>query len=512
MVDYNNKNIYQESNFFRRNRIPEFIELFFYLFAAFFLVYFVDVRLNRWLFLIVLPIVWFSRRDYVWIAFFFILMEIPGGLFSGGLRDDPFRLPIYSLAPGFSFAINELFIVVILIKTLFVKRIERNYSPPFFQKELKLILWLFITLIIISPILGTSIDTISNFFKISLSLTLFYSLFHLINNEEHLVKFLKLMFPFVFVALALQIYGLINREQLIALVKPGILVAQGSYTSGDHEGWIRPIEMGHAMLITFTGSLFFLMSKRHNRELKYLVLINLISFLVIVMSGTRSWFIAFCLGYFAFFFLAGKRIPKLFINSIGVILIFIFFIGGISVVNKQVNNALSRIATIGKVIEGDITGGGTISRFDVRAPKVVDGFLSSSIILGAGFSDHFYKYADGHVGYHNVLLNTGIAGSLIFLYLIIKVLRRPIIITKKYKNINKSLLRTSIISLILLLIINTGTQTIGFTPDGVNRVVLMAYSLLIIDIAIKIAFKESLKKENLVHTKENVNIEDETIV
>ncbi|MCJ7448888.1 MAG: hypothetical protein MUO72_14475 [Bacteroidales bacterium] len=497
-MDYNQENTIGKLKFFRGYRIPEFIELSFYLFVAFIFIYFVAVKLNKWLFLIVLPIVWFSKKDYLWIAFFFILMEMPGGLFSGGLRDDPSRLPIYSLAPGVSFAINELFILVILVKSLVVKRIARNYSPPLFQKELKLLLWLFLGLILVSPLLGMSMESMSNVFKLALSLSLFYSLFHLINNEEQLIKFLKVMFPFAFVALALQIYGLINGEQLIALVKPGVSAVQGSYNiSGKQGTWIRPIEMGHAMLITFTGSLFLLMSKRHNLSKQYLILINLISFLVILMSGTRSWFVAFCLGYLVFFFLAGERTPKLIINSIVVILILLLMIRGISVINDQVKNALSRIATVEKVMGGDITGGGTISRYDVRAPKVMEGFLSSSVILGAGFSDLFYKYSDGHVGYHNMLLNSGIVGFMLFLYVIWKVLRFPFIFSRKFNKQNKPLLKTSIISLIILLVINTGTQTIGFTPEGVNRVVLMVYSLLIINIAVKITVNGSLQQESL---------------
>ena len=177
----------------------------------------------------------------------------------------------------------------------------------------------------------------SNVFKLSLSLTLLYSLFYLINSEDQLVKFLKIMFPFAFVALALQIYVLVNGEQLISIVKPGVTNVHGSYNiSGGEDVWIRPIEMAHAMLITFTGSLFLLISKPHNLNRQYLVLVNLISFLVILMSGTRSWVISFCLGYITFFFLAGRKTPKLILNSLGVMVIVLLMIGGIAIINRQV--------------------------------------------------------------------------------------------------------------------------------------------------------------------------------
>jgi hypothetical protein len=486
LISFRKENSKDRLKSVRGKRIPEFIELLLYLLVAFILVYFVDVRLNKWLFLIFLPIVWFSKRDYLWIAFFFILMELPGGLFSGGLRDDPYRLPIYTFAPGFSFAIHELFIILIFAKSLLVKRISSNYYPPFFKKELRLLLWLFIALVLISPLLGMNMNSMSNVFKLSLALTMFYSIFRLINTEKQLINFLTLMFPFAFVALALQIYGLLNGEQLIALVKPEVSVAQGIYNITTKPGeWIRPIEMSHAMFITFSGSLVLLMSKRHNLHRHYLILINLVSFLVILMSGTRSWVIAFSIGYIAFFLLAGKRTPKLIINSIVVILIVLLSVKVIPVINKQVKNALSRIATVEKVVGGDITGGGTISRYDVRAPRVMEGFLSSSIVLGAGFSDHFYKYADGHVGYHNMLLNAGIAGFLIFLYVGWRVLRFPFRIAGAHNCLNKPFVKISIIPFVILMVINTGTQTLGFTPDGVNRIVLMVFSLIMIDMAIR---------------------------
>jgi len=250
------------------------------------------------------------------------------------------------------------------------------------------------------------------------------------------------------------------------------------------------------MFITFTGSLFLLISKRHNLARQYLVFVNLISFLVILMTGTRSWFIAFCIGYLAFFFLAGKKTPKLILNSLGIVIIVLLLIWGITIINSQVRNAFSRIATVEQVLGGDITGGGTISRYDVRAPRVMEGFYSSTIILGAGFSNHFYEYADGHVGYHNILLNAGIAGSFLFLYFTIIVLRRPFSISRKFKNINKPVLKISIIPLVIMLIINTGTQTIGFTPDGVNRIILMIFTLLTIDISLKTCLKDMIQKTN----------------
>lgn len=472
-------------------RMIEFLELLLYLLASFILVYYFNVRLNRFLFLIFLPIIWQSKRDYLWLAFFFILMEHPGGFFSGGLRDDPYRLPIYSIAPGFSITFQELIILVFFIKTLVKNNIKSNSGKPFFNKELKLLLILYVVLILISPLFGMSLNSLTNIVKLSIALTLFYSLFQLINNEEQIVRFLGILFPFVFVALAFQVYGLMSGQQLVALIKPGTSVVQGVYDLSDSKaGWFRPIEMGHAMFINFTGSLWLIAKGNFVFRKQYLLLVNLLSFLVIFLTGTRSWVISFGAGYLLFFLFMGVKAPKFLSRSFIATVLFVIIINVIPVVNNQIRNSWSRIMTVEEVIEGDITGGGTISRYDVRAPKVMEGFMSSSIILGAGFSDHFYRYADGHVGYHNILLNTGIAGILLILYAIFKIIRYPFIIARKDKFLNNQFLKISVIPMVILLLINNGTQTIGFTPDGINRFVLMVFALIMIDMAVKKSIQE----------------------
>lgn len=474
----------------KEKRIPEFFELLFYLIFAVLLVYFVPVTINRLIFLALLPVVWFSKRDYFWIVFFFILVEQPSGLFSGGLKDDPYRLPVYTLGPGISFALNELYILVIFFKTFVIRRFRNNYSYPFFQKELKVLLILYIVLVLISPLMGMNINSLSNVIKLSIALSLYYSLFRLINNEEQFTKFLKTIFPFAFVALILQIYFLINGEDLVALVKPGLRELYEKLDTQDPQDWVRPIEMGHTMLITFTASLWLLLKRHSEFRKQYLFLVNLTSFLVIFLTGTRSWIIAFSIGYFIFFILAGKKISRILIRNILFIIGFVFILNIIPLINQQVKNSWSRVITVEKIIEGDITAGGTISRFNIRAPRVIEGFLSSSILLGAGFSNHFYNYADGHVGYHNILLNTGIAGFFIFFYFIWKTILFPFKILSKHRYLNRQFIKVSIIPLVLLILINTGTQTIGFTPNGVNRIFLMVFALIIIDMAVKISIQE----------------------
>jgi hypothetical protein len=174
------------------------------------------------------------------------------------------------------------------------------------------------------------------------------------------------------------------------------------------------------------------------------------------------------------------------LKRIFLIIALIAIISQVSVIKNQILNAWNRLSTLEKVAEGDISAGGTASRFDERAPRVMQGFKESTILSGAGFSKLYYEYADGHVGYHNMLLNAGIIGMLLFFILIAKAFTLPYNLSKS-RNISvqsKNELKASFLLLLALLIINTGTQTLGYTPDGANRYLLMVLSLVFINQAV----------------------------
>lgn len=328
-----------------------------------------------------------------------------------------------------------------------------------------------------------SIDSARKVYKIVISLSLFYSAYILIYSKEQLLKLFKMILPFSFVAIILITYSLIYKQQLVALVKPGILVTQGVLgLSGQID---RPIEMVHTLFICFTGSLFLLIYAKHNFNRYYLVFVNLISFVGIFLNATRSWFLAYISGYLVFF-LVTKKTNKKYMRFVLIIapLVFIVF-SSIPIFMNQINSAWSRLETTQTIFKGDITAGGTLERISVRAPKVMEGFWASSIVLGAGFSDLFFKYDDGHVGYQNILLNTGLIGIMIFIYVIYKLLRLPFRLGKKYAFMNKPFIKISVIPLVMLLIVNMGTQTIGFSHIGDCRVFLMAFSVLLIKLSVQ---------------------------
>jgi len=475
----NKKNIYEKSS------IAEFFELIFLILLSFFLVYYISFQFNRVFFLIFLPFIWLTKRDYFWLAFFFILMENPGGLFSGGLRNDPLRLPLYTVLPNISVSIQEIYFIVVFIK--FSLRENSKLYDFLYQKEIKWLTSIFLFLVIFSLIYGVNFVNFKKILRLTISLSLAYSVINILISENGFIRFIKLILPFTFITLLIQIYSLYHGKALATLVKPNVSNIQGIYGT-ENDILQRPIELPHVIFITFTASLFLLFYKKHKFKIGYLWFINIFSFISIFLSGTRIWFIAFCVAYIFVLLIILKNFKRHFLSLIIVTFLILLLINKINIINNQIKDAWNRITTIEKIIKGDITAGGTVSRYTQRAPRVMKGFYSSSIIFGAGFSNHFYEYADGHVGYHNILLNAGIFGFLLFFYIIFRFLKLPLNLLKTCKNLDKKmLLIVSIIPLLMLLIINSGTQTIGFTPDSINRIILFAYSIILIDRSVKIA-------------------------
>ncbi len=450
------------------------LELIFYIILAVIVVYYIPHPVNKLISLLVLPVVWRTKRDYFWIAFFLIINDYPGGLFHGGERTDLYRLPIYNLTGKISFTISELFYFLIFFKSI-KKSKEIGPFQNLFRNEFILLFVFFIILIMISLPLGMSTQSFRNVYKISVGFLLFYAFLRIINNWEKINNFLRLIFPFAFISILLQIYSLITKQQLVALFKPGVSNVQGVLVTNPALGIDRPIELVHVLFICFTGSLIMLSHKGNIFTKSYLYYVSAISYISVFMTATRGWVLSFTVGYFLYFLNNIKDIKSIIRFSFVALTIGVLLVVYNPLILNQIENAWTRIFTIKELVGGDITAGGTLQRLDVRRPAIMQAFQSSTIIFGSGFSDHYFENADGHLGYDNLLFNTGILGVLVFMYLLLRIFA----ITIKRREVSKIVL----LPIILLLIINTGTQTIGYTIDYV-RIMLFAFSLLVVNLAL----------------------------
>jgi hypothetical protein len=445
-------------------------------------VYYIPPQFNKLLFLLLLIPVWKSKNDYFWFAYLLILLEMPGGLFSGGRLDSPFRLPIYTFTPNVSTSFIELFTLFFLIKS-FYKNQRYIYKSFVYRKEYGYLGILLIILIIMSFMLGVSGNYFITIFRRLIGLSFFVSTIFIFKNEEDIINFFKIIFPFAFIAIILQLYGMLNHQQLVAAFNPSISVTQGVLTDVE----MRPIELAVVVLFCFFGSLLYLGNKNKPFSYNYLLLVNIISYISIIMTGTRSWILGFTIMYLFYFYLNYMRLGKnviAFVTAIGFFLIIIFISPQIG---NQVEVASKRLATIGDLARGDLTAGGTLNRLTERGPRVMEGFKNSTIILGAGYSDLYFEYADGHVGFQNILLHSGVIGFIIFISFAATLYFTPLRILKKFscRSDLRPILRNLPLLIPAVLTINSGTQFWGYEVGG-SRAMLLAFYITVSSIYIQV--------------------------
>ena len=449
------------------NTTKDSLLLLLLLVVSVFVVYFIPYPLNKYALLPMLIWVFRSKKDYFWLAFLLVVVEQPGGLFFGGSADDPLRFPLYSIASGISFGLDELIALVLFGKAVRSKAHIKDVIPSF-------VVWfwmffaLFVILIIVTPLMGAGIESYKYIKKVFVFLSVSYSLlFNFSVKDFH--AFFKILLPFSFLAVFLQLFSLENNFQIIHFFRADITSIHGGFDDLDRDIAERPIEMSVIVFLNFLASLHFLQINANLQPRMYLLLVNVLSFFSIALSATRSWFFAFVMGYLL-------CIPTFF-NRYGLrmflFLLPLLFLSLILMVNPifslQINRSLDRLSTIQLLIGGDVTAGNTLKRIDERAPKVIKGIEESSIFLGAAFSSHHMMYEDYHVGFLNMFLNFGILGSLMCVLFFLALLYAA------FRNISNSRIwLIPFIGLIMIMIINIGVQLMGFNATNPSGYILQS--------------------------------------
>lgn len=463
-----------------------FIQLIILIAISVVIIYFLPVLFVRFLFLLLLIPIWFTKKDYFWYAYIIIILNQPGGLFSGGLVNDVSRLPIYNLFPTVSFTFQEIYFFFIFIKGFLIKD-TYVYNAFVYRKQYENVGILVVVLILISIPLGISLYSITALYKSIIALSIYVSVLYVFKNENDIINFFKLIFPFAVIAIMLQLYSIVNNQQIIALFKPDVTHIQG-ILFGEA---MRPIELPGILFICFFGSLLYLGDKRQIFSDIYLLLINILSFISIIMTGTRSWFLGFLIIYLFYLFLNFKSVGKIFYRFILVAGLFFIIIYSFPLIGKQFNVGVKRLTTIELLFGGDITAGGSLSRISERGPRVMEGFWKSTIVFGAGYSNLFFQYCDGHVGNQNILLHSGIIGFLIIYSFAFTLFITPIRILKKVGKRFKlaSIINNLPIFIPGVLMINTGTLFWGLTIDY-TTVLIMAFFFTVSSIYIQLYVKQ----------------------
>lgn len=446
----------------------EFFQLVLMLTFSTLAIYFVPAPFNKFLFLGLIPLALRTKKAYFWFAYLLIVLDQPGGLFYGGSADDPLRFPLFTLYSGFSFGLDEILLIILFIKAYQRRRFNPNIIG-FFKSWMQLFALLFVLLVLVSPILGMGIESIKYLKKAIIYLSTFYTLLYGFSRSE-VERLLALLIPFTFFALFFQLFSLANQYQFIHLVRSDIQSVQGEFNKTALVVVDRPIEMTTIVLLNFVSTLYFLQQSLIPFSRRFLITINLLSFVAILMTATRSWFIAFVIAYLLYFLFLTKIFSfRSIYTSIGIFLASLVLLVAVPTVRDQVNSAFTRLSTITAFAKGDITAKGTLKRYDIRAPKVVSGIKKSTILLGAGFSKLYMEYDDFHVGYHNMFLNMGLIGCILVLAFALK-LATILFQLRRFKSI----WGVPLLGVIILLIINSGSQTLGFNVTLPSRYLLQS--------------------------------------
>ena len=375
-------------------------------------VYFVYVAsqsLARIFFVALLIVFFFSKKDYLWFAFFLIIMWTPGYLFSDFSGLSAKRLPLYSFIPGWSFTPLEFFLMLAFVKAIiYGKKVDfvfkRAFIPVLFYAALLLLLSFFVY--------GTSGRSIERTLIGFANFTIFISFSYLIYRQRDIQRFIYLLSPIVFFVLFEQLFYIIAGYRIIDLLSPGYMQLMMLET-GDP----RFIMGGEMVLFFGYISSLLLLQQKHNRLLGiYLYCVIIACFLSVFLSATRIWFIVFSFIMLCYVLFSTRNVKTFVKLAIAAILIFVFAMGSQPLRSAMVG-AWDRIDQIEAVAQGNFADAPTFQfRFSARLPRLLVG-LKQNWIIGWGFSDEYFRYSDGHVGNFDLLLQVGVVGFLLFSYL-----------------------------------------------------------------------------------------------
>jgi hypothetical protein len=174
-----------------------------------------------------------------------------------------------------------------------------------------------------------------------------------------------------------------------------------------------------------------------------------------------------------------------------VILAILFYTS--DTISTIVYSGLERTETVNLIFKGDITAGGSLDRLDVRGPIVFEKYLESPII-GFGFTDEYMNYADGHVGHHTMLLNGGIIGYALFMFLFIQFTYKLFVAysVASKTNIYRKCVLVFLIGLVGMFIIHSTSAMVFSYQVGFSKGLMVALFFMFADLIYRELWKQEL--------------------
>ena len=427
----------------------------------------------------------FSKRDYFWLAFVFVVQSFPGALFSRYTGDIQNTFSLLQTSQA-----GTLYFWMVFVILAFIKALQKKASYQLvIVNNIKILAGYFVILVLIFGLYKWTAVT-----RTLLPWLFLFILPRLLQKEVDFQRYFYLIFSFLFFVIATQIFQIIFTVP-IAKYLGGYNIAG---TAEELKSVVRPTDGIYIPYLALFGSLYFLIFQKKIYRTNYLLTIVGLSVFSIFITATRTWMISvlFISGSYLFFISYQRYniILRLIIPFILVLLIIQF----VPAVSQQVDLALHRYETVQYLVEGDITAGGTLERLSVRSPRVFAKFKESPVV-GWGYGDEANEYSDGHVGNENLLMHTGIIGYFLWLMLWLnfmlkmKLLNNKISVKNPYNNVPWLF----ITMLVGILIINVSAQWFNYLLGY-----LSGFTFIFLFTFASFVNKEARRAEhNLINTK-----------
>jgi len=382
--------------------------LFYALLAAAVFAVYIKTALGLPFFMLLLLLSFFSKRNYFWIALFFIFLQEPAGFF---MYTQSSHLPFIQAIPRISLTPMDLFTVLMLFKMVI------NKSHLNFRLKTPLIfLGLYIagSFFISAIFSNTSIDVTARFSRSLIYMMWIFFTAAFLRDINDFLKFLELLLPITIFILLSQIYFILKGEQLIALFNPEANIIILNSLTGEARAWTG----GFLLLFCCYFSAFFLMQFKQNKKREnYYYIISIICFLVAIIAATRFLFGIF---FFMAVMIYGRKLkemPKIVILAAGAVILLLFLIKiGIFSSHYLKYSLWARVSQIfdfaaGKGAEIDTV----VSRLD-QLKYMIDA-ISKKPFFGYGFTEEALLHVNNNWGFQNTLVMFGFFGFFLFIWL-----------------------------------------------------------------------------------------------
>lgn len=410
------------------------ISIFLLFVLTVYMVYVAPIGIDKLYCAILLIIFWYSKADYFWFAFIFIITAYPGGFFMDTTADAVRRLPIYSPISKISFTVMDLFLIIALVKAI-IKGKRFKFRDVL---KLKSVTYIFPFILVVSLFYGITLKMFLNSAVRGLFFyTLIYSFPSLINNKRDVYKFMVMFFPFVFLELFSQIFTINTGFVLYNLLITGSsTIGISNSITGD----IRVLPNGYiSMRLAYVFAFVLLDNKDKVVPKIYSLLVIMAVISSVVISATRSAIVMMIFIFIMYFIFVIRKKPNVFLQIfiMGVAIIFILDLVQVFNLNDVFGSTYKRFTGAVSVEEGSIRAEDTFDhRINVRLPLLIDA-INKSLFVGYGFSDKYYENFDGHLGGVLIgILQAGVFGYILYLIFIFNIFKTCFIYIKKLPKNN----------------------------------------------------------------------------